>query len=73
MGYTAEERKQIAAGIRAYAQRGIIHSIQDPPEWLKRKGADVDVVELSRTATTADVRWLDMVARDVEGLIDHES
>lgn len=73
MGYTAEERQQIAAQIRAYAQQGIIHSIQDPPEWLKRKGAEMHVVEVSRTATTADVRWLDMVARDVEGFIDHES
>lgn len=73
MGYTTEERQQIAAQIRAYAQQGLIHSIQNPPEWLKRKGMDVDVVEVSRSATTADVRWLDMVARDVEGFIDHES
>lgn len=73
MGYTTEERQQIAAQIRAYAQQGLIHSIQNPPDWLKRKGMDVDVVEVNRSATTADVLWLDMVARDVEGFINHES
>lgn len=71
--YTPEERKQIAAQIRAYMREGKVHSVQQVPSWIPTKADEIDVVEVIRPAGTADLQWMDMVARDVEGLIDHES
>jgi hypothetical protein len=73
-GYSPEERAQIAAGIREYMQHGKIHTVIKQPDWMPvDKNKPDPLVESIRTASTADLQWLELVARDVEGLIDHES
>lgn len=73
-GYSPEERAQIAAGIREYMQHGKIHRVIKQPDWMPvDKNKPDPLVESIRPASTADLQWLELVARDVEGLIDHES
>lgn len=72
--YSPEERQQIAAQIREYMRAGKIHSVIKQPEWMPVDKNNPDpLVETIRTASTEDLQWLDLVARDVEGLINHES
>lgn len=73
-GYTTEERQQIAAQIQEYIKQGKIHTVIQAPEWMpKDLKQGTPLVEVIRTATSADSQWLEMIARDVLGLIDHES
>ena len=73
-GYTTEERQQIAAQIQAYIQQGKIHTGIKAPEWIPKDLKEgTSLVEVIRTATTTDTTWLYIIARDVLGLIDHES
>lgn len=68
MSYTPEERREIAAQIMRY--RAWLMSKREQPPYQYYKPTFKD---LHHRATTWQLQWLEVVAMDVVGLIDHDS
>ena len=73
MSYTREERERIAENIMRYREDGIIHSCEQRVLDLASGKLELPMDELARPATTWDLQWLEVVARDVLGLVNHDT
>lgn len=67
MSYTREERREIAAQIMRY-RAWLMNRREQPPYQYYRPTLE----DLHHRATTWQLQWLEVVAMDVLGLIDHD-
>lgn len=70
MSYTKEERQQIAAQIMDYRRHLITEEARTPPPATNEQ---VPTSYLEGRPTTYQLQWLEIVALDVLGEIDHDS
>lgn len=73
MSYTREERRAIAENIMRYREEGIIHSCQERSVELISGRVKLPLREERHDASVWELQLLELVARDVLGLINHDT
>lgn len=73
MSYTKEERESIARTIMQYREDAIVHSCEERTINLSSGKFELPMREHTHAATLWELQWLEIVARDVLGLINHDS
>lgn len=73
MSYTREERERIAENIMRYREGGIVHSCEERTLHLASGKLELPMREQRHVATLWEQQWLEVIARDVLGLINHDT